>query len=67
MSTDNRQVVDVRGLATTGLTASTTLATHLQGLEGAVRTLRHPGTDTRVSKALSLLNEVADIFRRLKM
>lgn len=67
MSTPNRQVVDVRGIATTGLTSSTTVANHLAGLETAVRALRAVGTDARVSKALNALNDLADQFRTLKM
>jgi len=67
MSTNNRQTVDVRALATTGLTSSTTLATHLQGLETAIKAVRVAGNAPRVEKVLELLNDAADLMRELHL
>lgn len=62
---DNTQVVDTRGITTTGLTSATTVVAMLTELGTALQGLRTPGTDQRVSAALLKLNELATLVRRL--
>lgn len=67
MSYTNRMVVDVRGIATTGLTASTTLANHLSGIQTALLAQLNHASNSDVERAFEHLNILADVLRTLHM
>jgi len=67
MSYDNPMAVDTRGIATTGLTSSTTLANHFAGIAGAVLAVDGAGNNQRVAEAMHMLQQLVDCCKRLKL
>jgi hypothetical protein len=55
------------GIATTGLTASTTLATHIAGIEAAAVAGRNKSNHGEVERLLTALTVVADLVRVLHL